>query len=129
MKKHTAKPMPSITCDADAEQFIESADLSEYDLSGFAPISFELEPKAAALMAHEQAVESWLHHQVAPAHDALKADPSRAITVEQVCARLAAAHAIAKAQAAFTGATQDFGVANDDDVQKLVDEIRYGTEK
>jgi len=49
MKKHTAKPMPSITCDADAEQFIESADLSEYDLSGFAPINFEFEPKAAAL--------------------------------------------------------------------------------
>ena len=49
MKKHTLKAMPSITSDADAEQFVESADLSEYDLSGFAPINFEFEPKAAAL--------------------------------------------------------------------------------
>jgi predicted DNA binding CopG/RHH family protein len=49
MKKHTTKPMPPIKSDADAEQFVESADLSEYDLSGFAPINFEFEPKAAAL--------------------------------------------------------------------------------
>lgn len=40
-----------------------------------------------------RAVESWLHRQVGPAHDALKADPSRAISVDQVHARLAAAHA------------------------------------
>jgi len=33
--------------------------------------------------------------------------------------------AITQAQAAFTGAAQDFGVENDEDVQKLVDEIRY----
>jgi hypothetical protein len=88
-----AKVMPSIKSDADAEQFVESADLSEYDLSGFAPINFEFEPKAAALMARDQAVESWLHHQAAPAYDALKADPSRAVTVDQVRAHLAAEHA------------------------------------
>jgi hypothetical protein len=80
-------------------------------------------------MARDQAVESWLHHQVGPAYDALKADPSRAVAVDQVRVRLAAAHAIAKAQAAFTGAAQDFGVENDEDVQKLVDEIRYENKK
>lgn len=46
-----------------------------------------------ALMARDRAVESWLHHQVGPAYDALKADPSRAVTAEQVRARLAAEHA------------------------------------
>ncbi|MBR4736084.1 MAG: type II toxin-antitoxin system ParD family antitoxin [Rhodocyclaceae bacterium] len=45
------------------------------------------------LLARDRAMESWLHHQVAPAWDALKADPSRARTIEQVRARLAAEHA------------------------------------
>jgi antitoxin ParD1/3/4 len=46
-----------------------------------------------ALMARDRAVESWLHSQAGPAFDALKADPSRAVTVSQVRARLAAEHA------------------------------------
>ena len=46
-----------------------------------------------ALMARDQAVESWLHSQVASAYDALKADPSRALTPDQVRARIAAEHA------------------------------------
>jgi len=41
--------MPSLSSDAVAEQFIESADLSEFDLSGFKPVHFEFEPKSAAL--------------------------------------------------------------------------------
>lgn len=43
-----------------------------------------------ALLARDRAVESWLHDQVGPAYDALKADPSRAVTAEQVRARIAA---------------------------------------
>ncbi|WP_199103758.1 type II toxin-antitoxin system ParD family antitoxin [Aquitalea sp. ASV11] len=46
-----------------------------------------------ALMARDRAVESWLLDQVGPAYDALKADPSRAVTADQVRARLAAEHA------------------------------------
>ena len=46
-----------------------------------------------ALMARDRAVESWLHNQVGPAYDALKADPARAVTVDQVRTRLAAEHA------------------------------------
>lgn len=46
-----------------------------------------------ALMARDRAVENWLHDQVGPAYDALKADPSRAVTADQVRARLAAEHA------------------------------------
>lgn len=46
-----------------------------------------------ALLARDRAVEGWLNNQVGPAYDALKAAPSRAITVEQVRARLTAEHA------------------------------------
>jgi predicted DNA binding CopG/RHH family protein len=44
-----SKPMPSLRSDAEAEQFVAEADLSQYDLSGFQPMRFELEPKSAAL--------------------------------------------------------------------------------
>lgn len=44
------------------------------------------------LLARDRAVENWLRDQVGPAYDALKADPSRAISVDQVRARLAEEH-------------------------------------
>ena len=44
------------------------------------------------LMARDRAVESWLRDQVGPAFDAIQADPSRAVTVDQVRARLSLAH-------------------------------------
>lgn len=46
-----------------------------------------------ALLARDRAVENWLLQQVGPAYDALKADPSRALTADEVRARLAAEHA------------------------------------
>ena len=46
-----------------------------------------------ALMARDRAVENWLHQQVAPAYDKLKADPSRALSIDQVRAALDAEHA------------------------------------
>jgi len=45
-----------------------------------------------ALLARDRAIESWLREQVGPAYDALKADPSRALTAKQIRARLAAEH-------------------------------------
>lgn len=45
-----------------------------------------------ALMARDRAVDSWLLQAVAPAYDALKVDPTRAVTIEQVRARLAVQH-------------------------------------
>lgn len=45
-----------------------------------------------ALMARDRAVESWLHNQVGPAYDALKANPSSAVTADQIRVRLAAEH-------------------------------------
>jgi putative addiction module CopG family antidote len=44
------------------------------------------------LMARDRAVDRWLKTQVGPAYDALKVDPSRAVTAAQVRARLAAEH-------------------------------------
>ena len=51
------------------------------------------------LMARDRAVESWLHEQIGPAYDALKTEPSRAVTVDRVRARLAAEHKTATAKA------------------------------
>jgi len=42
-----------------------------------------------AMMARDRAVENWLLQKVGPAYDALKADPIRAVTIDQVRARLA----------------------------------------
>jgi predicted DNA binding CopG/RHH family protein len=47
--KAKSKPMPTLVSDAEAEQFVETADLSTYDLSGFKPMHFEFEAKTAAL--------------------------------------------------------------------------------
>jgi AbrB family looped-hinge helix DNA binding protein len=40
----------------------------------------------------------------------------------------ASATAIINAQKAFKGAAEDFGVNSEEDVQRLVDEVRYGKE-
>ena len=51
-----------------------------------------------ALLARDQAVEDWLRNDVAAAYDALKADPSKAVSIGQVRARLAAVHKKASAK-------------------------------
>lgn len=43
-----------------------------------------------ALHAREKAVEDWLRNDVAPVYDALKADPARARSLDDVKASLAA---------------------------------------
>lgn len=45
-----------------------------------------------ALMARDRAMESWLHQSVGPAYDALKADPARGVTIDQVRKALVAEH-------------------------------------
>ncbi|MFZ1425833.1 MAG: BrnA antitoxin family protein [Geminicoccaceae bacterium] len=39
------KKLPVLLTDEDAERFIDTADLSEFDLSGFKPMRFEFAPK------------------------------------------------------------------------------------
>ena len=45
------------------------------------------------LLARDRVVEAWLRDQVGPALDALKADPSRAVTMDGMRAALAVEHA------------------------------------
>ncbi len=40
------KPLPKLTTDDEAERFVDSADLSHYDLSAFQPHSFEFAKKS-----------------------------------------------------------------------------------
>ena len=44
------------------------------------------------LLARDRAVEDWLRGDVAASYDALKADPSRAVSIDHVRARLSRAH-------------------------------------
>lgn len=45
--KDKLKPLPPLKSDEDAERFVDEADLSDYDLSGFRPGRFEFERKLA----------------------------------------------------------------------------------
>ena len=47
--KAQVKPMPSFRSDDEAEKFVSTADLSQYDLSEFKSMRFEVEAKSAAL--------------------------------------------------------------------------------
>jgi predicted DNA binding CopG/RHH family protein len=41
------KTIPTFRTDKEAERFVDTADLSEYDLSGLTPVRFEFEKKSA----------------------------------------------------------------------------------
>ena len=43
------KKIPTFNTDEEAEKFVDTADLSEYDLSGFKKVHFEFRPKDAAI--------------------------------------------------------------------------------
>lgn len=49
-----------------------------------------------ALQARDRVVEQWLHSQVVPSYDAIRADPSRAVPVSKVRTALTNAHRRAK---------------------------------
>jgi predicted DNA binding CopG/RHH family protein len=44
---NSLKTLPALTCDEDAERFLDEADLTEYDLSDFKSAGFEVEKKSA----------------------------------------------------------------------------------
>jgi putative addiction module CopG family antidote len=48
------------------------------------------------LLARDRLMETWLREQVAPAFDAIKADPSREVSIDDVRARLAVEHKAAR---------------------------------
>jgi len=43
------KKIPTFKSDAEAERFVATADLTEYDLSGLKPVRFEFEKKSEQL--------------------------------------------------------------------------------
>ena len=45
MSEPRLKKLPALLTDEAAERFVDEADLSEYDLSGFKPMRFEFAPK------------------------------------------------------------------------------------
>ena len=45
--KKALKPFPELKTDAEAEAFVDEANLSEFDFSEFVPVRFEFEPKSA----------------------------------------------------------------------------------
>lgn len=59
-------------------------------------------------MTRTHVIDNWLRETVAPAYDALKADPARAITIIQLRARLAAEHEKALAEKAARRAGRVF---------------------
>jgi putative addiction module CopG family antidote len=73
---------------------IEMANLVKTKVAGgeYATESEVIRDGLRALIARDRAVDNWLVQEVAPAYDALKADPGRAVSVEQVRERLAAQH-------------------------------------
>lgn len=50
MKRRSGlKPIPKHRSDAAAERFVDAADLTQYDFSGFKPMHFELKRKEATV--------------------------------------------------------------------------------
>ncbi len=79
---------------------LEMANLVKTKVAGgeYATESEVIRDGLRVLMARDRAVESWLVQEVAPAYDALKADPGRAIPIDQVRERLATQHKLATQQ-------------------------------
>ena len=65
------------------------------------------------LLARDRAVEEWLRKDVAATYDKLKADPSHAVAVGAVKARLASEHARANRKGDFKGLIRNPGPGRD----------------
>ena len=64
------------------------ADHSKVAAGEYASESEMIRDGLRTLIARDRAVDAWLLQHVAPAYDAIKADPSRAVTAAEVRARL-----------------------------------------
>jgi predicted DNA binding CopG/RHH family protein len=74
----TKKPFPEFKTDEEAEYFVETSDLSEYDFSVFKPFSFEFEPKSkSGTMRLPEALLSAVKRIVTNPQFALGGDPAR----------------------------------------------------
>jgi putative addiction module CopG family antidote len=77
---------------------IEMADAIKAKVSSgeYATESEVIRDGLRALLARDRAVDVWLRDQVAPAYDALQADPSRAVSARRIRERLAKEHDVAR---------------------------------
>ena len=75
----------SITLPTDMANAVES----KVQAGEYASESEVIRDGLRVLMARDRVVESWLRDQVAPAYDALNADPSRAVSADRVRSRIA----------------------------------------
>ena len=83
------KKLPRLKSDKEAEEFVEKADLTEYDLSGMRPIRFEFQPKS-------ERVNMRLPRQLL---DAVRASAARAGIPYQRFIRQALEHAVQQKRA------------------------------
>ncbi|MEO7121840.1 MAG: type II toxin-antitoxin system ParD family antitoxin [Lacisediminihabitans sp.] len=60
------------------------------DSGAYASESEVIRDGLRTLFARDQALESWLHTEVVTAYDALKADPTAGVSVDEVRSRLSA---------------------------------------
>ncbi len=76
---------------------IEMANLVKTKVAGgeYASESEVIRDGLRALMARDRAVDHWLVQEVGPAYDALKANPERGVSADQLRQRLAARHKLA----------------------------------
>ena len=78
----------SITLSNDLAEIVRG----KVESGAYASESEVIEDGLRALQDRDQSLEQWLCEEVLPARQALKADPSRALSSEDVRAHIAAAH-------------------------------------
>jgi hypothetical protein len=54
------KKLPRLRSDREAEKFVATADLTEYDLTGLRTVRFGFQPKSERLKAHHDEIEAKL---------------------------------------------------------------------
>lgn len=81
----TKKPFPAFRTDEEMEAFVDSADLGEYDFSGFRPASFEFQPKDSTVTLRLSAplldaIKAYAKQQGMPYQRFMRAALEKAVT-------------------------------------------------
>jgi antitoxin ParD1/3/4 len=79
----------TISLPADQAAFIDA----KVRAGDYASASEVVRAGLRALKERDEAVERWLLNEVAPVYDAMRADPGRAVTIEDAFAEIRAHHA------------------------------------
>jgi antitoxin ParD1/3/4 len=79
----------TISLPADQAAFIDA----KVRAGDYASVSEVVRAGLRALKERDEAVERWLLEEVAPVYDAMRADPARAVTIEDAFGEIRALHA------------------------------------